>query len=109
MTYAVSYDQHVDAFNGGLGIQVVNDQSGNQVFNNYYASGLYSYNLPVNRKLSVRLGMQATYIQKSIDWSKLTFGDMIDERYGFIYQTNEDSWKGQCKNGRLLCWGIGIH
>jgi type IX secretion system PorP/SprF family membrane protein len=119
VTYAVSYDQHVDAFNGGLGIQVVNDQSGNQVFNNYYASGLYSYNLPVNRKLSVRLGMQATYIQKSIDWSKLTFGDMIDERYGFIYQTNETPGKDNVKTAdfsagalaftKMFYGGISVH
>lgn len=89
VTYAVSYDQHVDALNGGLGIQVMNDQSGNGVFNNYYISGMYSYNLPVNRKFSMRFGLQGSYIQKNLDWSKLTFGDMIDPRYGFIFQTQE--------------------
>ena len=89
VTYAASYDQHVDAFSGGLGLQVINDQSGNQIFNNYQVSGIYAYNLPVNRKLSMRFGLQATYMQKSIDFSKLTFGDMIDSRYGFIYNTNE--------------------
>ena len=59
VTYSASYDQHVDAFSGGLGLQVMNDQSGNQVFNNYYVSGMYSYNLPVNRKLSMRFGLHS--------------------------------------------------
>jgi type IX secretion system PorP/SprF family membrane protein len=43
----------------------------------------------VNRKFSVRFGVQAGYFQRSLDWSKLTFGDMIDPRRGFVYQTND--------------------
>ena len=42
-----------------------------------------------NRYFSMKFGFQATYLQKSIDWDKLNFGDQIDKRYGFIYQTNE--------------------
>jgi len=34
-------------------------------------------------------GGQAAYFQKYLDWSKLTFGDMIDPRRGFIYQTGD--------------------
>ncbi|HRE96129.1 MAG TPA: type IX secretion system membrane protein PorP/SprF, partial [Flavobacteriales bacterium] len=30
-----------------------------------------------------------SYFQKSLDWSKLTFGDMIDPRRGFVYQTGD--------------------
>ncbi|MEZ4889562.1 MAG: hypothetical protein R2779_03050 [Crocinitomicaceae bacterium] len=32
-----------------------------------------------------------------MDWDKLTFGDMIDPRKGFIYQTGDRStwWFGQ--------------
>jgi type IX secretion system PorP/SprF family membrane protein len=37
----------------------------------------------------MKVGLQATYAQKSVDWSKLNFGDMIDPRRGFIYNTNE--------------------
>jgi len=50
---------------------------------------MYSYRLEVSRKFSMKLGLQASYMQKKIDWSKLTFGDQIDSRYGFIYNTNE--------------------
>ena len=34
-------------------------------------------------------GARAAYYQKFLDWNKLTFGDMIDPRRGFIYQTND--------------------
>lgn len=37
----------------------------------------------------MRAAMQVTYFQKSLDWSKLTFGDMIDPRKGFIYETQD--------------------
>ena len=35
------------------------------------------------------VGARAAYYQKFLDWNKLTFGDMIDPRRGFIYQTND--------------------
>jgi type IX secretion system PorP/SprF family membrane protein len=89
VTYSASYDQHVDAVNGGLGLLVMNDRLGDGTLRNVNASALYSYELPVNRKLTIRAGFQATFFQKYVDWDKLTFGDMIDPRYGFIYDTQE--------------------
>lgn len=107
VTYAASYDQHVDALSGGLGFQVMNDQSGNRVFNNYYVSAMYSYNLPVNRKFSMRFGLQGTYIQKNLDWSQLTFGDMIDPRYGFIFQTQETPGQDNAKMADFSAGWLG--
>jgi type IX secretion system PorP/SprF family membrane protein len=49
----------------------------------------YSYYLKVNRKFRLMFGTQAAYYQKFLDWSQLTFGDMIDPRRGFIYQTGD--------------------
>lgn len=89
LTYSASYDQHVDAVSGGLGVLIMNDQSANGTLNNLNASLLYSYELPVTREFAIRAGAQVTYFQKSVDWSRLTFGDMIDPRYGFIYPTGE--------------------
>lgn len=34
-------------------------------------------------------GGQANFVMKFLDWNKLTFGDMIDPRRGFIYQTGD--------------------
>jgi type IX secretion system PorP/SprF family membrane protein len=89
VTYAASYDQHVDQLQGGLGFMVMNDRQGQGTINSTRVSGIYSYLLNVNRNFSVKFGLEATYFQKSLDWSKLTFGDMIDSRYGFIYPTDE--------------------
>ena len=53
------------------------------------ASGIYSYQQAITRKLSIKAAMQVTYMQKSLDWGNLMFGDMIDPRRGFIYETQD--------------------
>ena len=90
VTYSASYDQHVDALGGGLGVIVAQDKSGSGNLNTLHASLLYSYLLPVNRDLTIKAGFEASYRTLNLDWSNLTFGDMIDPTYGFIYNTNED-------------------
>ncbi len=89
VTYSASYDQQISALSGGIGALVYNDQAGNGTLRTTNISGIYSYTLNITREFSVRAGLQASFFQKSIDWSNLTFGDMIDERYGFIYETDE--------------------
>jgi len=89
VTYNVSYDQHVDGINGGLGLIVTTDKAGQGVLSKDIISGIYSYKLDVSNNFSIKAGFQATYFQNRIDWEKLTFGDMIDPKYGFIWNTSE--------------------
>lgn len=87
VTTSASYDQHVPTIQGGLGLIVLNDRAAQGTLNTTTFSGIYSYQQAVTRKFSIKAGLQASYLQKSLDWSKLTFGDMIDPRKGFIYNT----------------------
>lgn len=89
VTYSASYDQHFDAISGGIGLLVLNDKAGEGTLTTTDVSLMYAYQLNINREFSIRMGLQATYAQKKVDWEKLTFGDMIDPRYGFIYPTAE--------------------
>lgn len=88
-TIAASYDQHVDALQGGIAVNAFQDYAGDGTLKTFYAGAAYAYQLAVTRKFSMRFGLQASYGQRSIDWSRLTFGDQIDARYGFIYNTQE--------------------
>ena len=90
VTTSVSWDQHINAIGGGLGIIVSQDRAGAGNLNTSHASLLYSYHLEVNRKFSVKAGFEASYREIRLDWGDLTFGDMIDPQYGFIYPTNEN-------------------
>lgn len=89
VTYSASYDQHVDDIIGGLGVIAMNDRAGAGTLTTTGVSGMYSYQLPVNRFFSIRAGFQAGYYQKKIDWNNLVFGDQISDRNGFIYKTAE--------------------
>lgn len=89
VTTSFSFDMRVEAVSGGLGIHFLNDRAGQGTINTTRFSGMYAYQLSINREFSMAFGFQATYGQKKLDWSKLTFGDMIDPKYGFIYTTSE--------------------
>jgi type IX secretion system PorP/SprF family membrane protein len=89
-TYHVSYDQHVDAISGGIGLMAMQDVAGpGGILTRTWLSAIYSYQLNVTREFSIAAGFQATYAQLGVNWSKLTFGDEIDPTHGFVYNTAE--------------------
>jgi len=89
VTYSASYDQYFKNISGGIGVLATHDQQGKGTINTSMLGLIYSYHLKVNRKFSMLFGARASWYQKFLDWDKLRFGDMIDPRRGFIYQTND--------------------
>jgi len=88
-TVNASWDQHFDAVGGGLGAMITRDVAGSGLLTTTAISGVYSYVIPVNRKFFIRTGLQATFVNKRLDFSKLQFADQINPTQGFVYQTNE--------------------
>lgn len=88
-TYSASYDQHIDALAGGIGIMALHDVAGPGSLTTDNVSLIYNYHLQVTRDFVLKIALQGTWFQKSVDWGKLTFGDMIDRRHGFVYNTLE--------------------
>ncbi|MFN5505626.1 MAG: type IX secretion system membrane protein PorP/SprF [Flavobacteriia bacterium] len=89
VTYAAAYDSYFKNISGGVGLVAMHDVQGQGTLQTSMIGVSYSYYLKVNRKFRLMFGTQAAYYQKYLDWSKLTFGDMIDPRRGFIYQTGD--------------------
>lgn len=89
ITYAAAYDSYFRNISGGVGLVAMHDMQGQGTIQTSMIGASYSYYLKVNRKFRLMFGTQAAYYQKFLDWSKLTFGDMIDPRRGFIYQTGD--------------------
>ncbi len=87
-TQYYSYDQHVNKMKGGVGL-------------------IYSPNFII-KNFSVKPSLEIDYFQKRIDWSKLTFGDQFDPRYGSIYLTNEVPGTS-VKSGIDFCSGILVN
>ncbi len=89
VTYSASLDAHVPFLHGGLGMIVTSDKSGKGLLSTTNISGMYSYEATLGREFSLKMAIEASYIQKSVDWSKIVFGDMIDPQYGYVYSTKE--------------------
>lgn len=89
VTYNASYDQHIDKISGGIGLLVTSDRQGEGTVSTNSFSGIYSYRLEVTRTFSIKAALQATYVDKRLAWEKLTFGDQIDPRNGFVNNTHE--------------------
>ncbi len=104
ITTSASYDQYVPALSGGLGLMIVSDREA-KTLSTTRVSGLYAYQFQVDRKFSIRAGAEATFFQKSLDWSKLTFGDMIDSRRGFVFESG-DIPRGGTRSGMDFSVGL---
>lgn len=94
MTYTASYDEHFDKISGGVGVLLFGDRAGEGgIINTYQASAMYSFKVKVTKKFNMRFALQGTYENRSLNWESLAFPDMIDPKYGFIYETSEDPTK----------------
>ncbi|MCH2230782.1 MAG: type IX secretion system membrane protein PorP/SprF [Crocinitomicaceae bacterium] len=89
VTYSVSYDHYFKNIKSGIGVIATHDQQGQGTIYTSSLGLVYSYHLKVNRKFSLMFGAKAAMTNKFLDWDKLTFGDMIDPRRGFIYNTGD--------------------
>ncbi|HBH07653.1 MAG TPA: hypothetical protein DDX92_13730 [Flavobacteriales bacterium] len=116
VTYSGSYDQYFDVLRGGVGALVYQDNAGDGTIKTFSASLMYAYTLRITENMALKAGFQGSFWQKSLDWNKLTFGDMIDPRYGFIYSTQETEGSRAVNNvdfstGFLLYnefWYLGV-
>lgn len=95
VTTSASFDRYLFGIKSGIGLLVTNDNAGRGTLKTSNVSAIYSKQVQINRNFSINAGLQATYGQKSIDWNKLTFGDMIDDRRGFVYNTEETHDRNQ--------------
>ena len=84
VTYSASYDQYVAKMHGGIGVLVNLDNAGDGILKTTQASVMYAYSLRASENLYFNLAIQATFLQKSLNWDMLQFGDQIDPQQGFI-------------------------
>ena len=68
---------------------VTNDMAGKNTLNWSTVNLVYSFHLRITKRFSVLIGAQSTWNQIFLDWAKLTFGDQIDPKVGFVYQSGD--------------------
>ena len=77
ITSAFSYDYNLLQYNSGVGFMAVLDKAGTAGLKSNQFNFLYSYRLHVVNKWVIASGLNFGYAFRSIDFSKLLFGDQL--------------------------------
>lgn len=83
-TYAAAYEQSIEGLNSGLGVMVMADVAGDGVYKVNRASLFYSYEVRINRETGIKIGVEGTLMQTSVDWNRLVFGDQLNPITGAV-------------------------
>ncbi|MFN7312596.1 MAG: type IX secretion system membrane protein PorP/SprF [Bacteroidota bacterium] len=105
-TLSAAFDEHYDAINGGIGVVLGRDQAGVGLLTTNSISGIYSYQLNVNKHLTFRAAIQAGLVQKSIDFGNFTWGDQILRNAGIVKPVTGESFDQS--NILFPNFGVGI-
>ncbi len=76
-SYLLSIDHYIARYNMGIGLLFGNDAAGTGDLKTTIINPMFAYEVKVNRKFSMRFGVQAGLGLKSINFNALLFGDQI--------------------------------
>lgn len=82
VTYSASYDHYFSNFNSGLGFLVMRDIAGDGKLGPLNLGIHYSYDLAATEDIHIRPGLSLSYLQWSVDMSKLHLSSQIDHTGG---------------------------
>ncbi|MCG9879400.1 MAG: type IX secretion system membrane protein PorP/SprF [Bacteroidia bacterium] len=88
-TAVVGADAFIGKIKSGIGLVSSYDVAGDGFLTTTSVSGIYSYNLELNREWAMNAAIQGGTIQRSYDFSRFVFQDMIDPARGPINPTAE--------------------
>ncbi|MEW6467355.1 MAG: PorP/SprF family type IX secretion system membrane protein [Bacteroidota bacterium] len=100
-SYNVNYDQYLHPLRGGLGINYLHDNAGQGTLLLNRFDLTYSGRIPMLKndtgyaRLIIQPALSFGYAVKTLNWDKLTFGDMIDPRRGFVFTSQETTGKSR--------------
>jgi type IX secretion system PorP/SprF family membrane protein len=86
-TFTTEINQYLGKGNG-VSILFTYDNAAKTLFKNELNLG-YGKTISFNENHHLSLGVQAGFFTKKLNWDNLTFGDQIDPRRGFVYQSND--------------------
>lgn len=88
-TLAVQVNQYLGKGNG-VSLHFLNDNAANTLMKTEVGFG-FAKQFVVASKHHFSFGTQVAYFKKTLDYSKLTFGNVIDPRRGFVYAYPDSS------------------
>jgi type IX secretion system PorP/SprF family membrane protein len=103
-----SIDYNVPQFGGGLGLLFTRSSEGSAYLNKNNIAGIYSYSVG-SEDFVLSFGIQAGVTNRSVDFSKLVFGDQIDPSLGYILGSTTGADKPDYNNKFYFDSGAGIN
>lgn len=89
VTSMIGIDHHLERYNSGIGILFYSDnQKQNQIRSTELALQ-YSYQFSITDQTAIRLGLQGSYSNRTVNWFGLTFGDQYTNQ-GFTGNPTTD-------------------
>jgi type IX secretion system PorP/SprF family membrane protein len=89
-TSFLSFDISKEKLPFDIGLYSMYDRAGGGTLNTTQLGVSLGRSFRIFKNVSIRLGISGALVSRALDVSKLTYGDQIDSRFGFVYQTNED-------------------
>ena len=85
-TYIASVEIQEPFLRSGFGLSLYHDTEGLMQLNTNQVSLSYAYHIPLDHH-NLHIGFQGSWVQKSVDWDKITFSDQLDPVFGDINPT----------------------
>ncbi|MBS7565234.1 PorP/SprF family type IX secretion system membrane protein [Mucilaginibacter sp. Bleaf8] len=103
-----SADYNIPKFGAGVGVMFTRSNEGTAYFLRNNLAGIYSYSVGSD-DFVLSFGLQAGIGNRTIDRSKLVFGDQIDPQYGYIPGSQSAADLGSLTNKFYFDAGAGVN
>lgn len=90
-TASISYDQYFHAVRGGVGLIYMYDWAGDPALQTQSINLVYAGHINIKESIYLRPAVSLGYRHRYLDGSQLNFGNLIDERYDFVYPDSSNS------------------
>ncbi len=98
ITHHFSFNKYYSKLRGGLGAYYIYDSAGDGTVKTHNVLVMYAPHFQLKNSIVIKPAVALGYVNKSLNWNKLYFGDMVDPRYGFIYPVSTTTPKQNVSN-----------
>lgn len=77
MSYNLAIDHYLSELNSGIGLLATHDRAGSGALRSSSIGVQYAYEIQLKRKVFLRPALQFSYVNQSVDYSRLVFGDQL--------------------------------
>lgn len=77
VTYNMAFDHYLEQLNSGIGLIATHDRAGSGAMGYTSITAQYAYEIELKRKVFLRPAIQFGYVNHSIDYGRLVFGDQL--------------------------------